>query len=137
MKCHISDHVTEICSSNLFQDFIREQVLVMGAAGVYVWPVFLFLIIESTRSLPQSAIRELTELESQSKPIVFSIPSNVAAVDLFAGDFTSKSCLEHVSQKSMGKCEYPASLTSAAICKDTLTFLCSGSQRCCSCSHLI
>ncbi|XP_074618174.1 nose resistant to fluoxetine protein 6-like isoform X2 [Acropora palmata] len=87
----------------LTQDFIREQVLVMGAAGVYVWPVFLFLIIESTRSLPQSAIRELTELESQSKPIVFSIPSNVAAVDLFAGDFTSKSCLEHVSQKSMGK----------------------------------
>ena len=81
----------------------------MGAGGVSVWPIFLFFIIESTRSLPQNAIRELTELESQSNPIVFSFPSHVAAVDLFAGDLASKSCLEHVSQKSMGKCEYPAS----------------------------
>lgn len=107
--CPISDHVTEICSSKLFQDFIRERVLVMGAAGFYVWPIFVSFIIESTRSLPQNAIRELTEHESQSNPIVFSFPSHVAAVDLFAGDLASKSCLEHVSQKSMGECEYPAS----------------------------
>ena len=81
----------------------------MAAAGFYVWPIFVFLSIESTRSLPQSAIREVTELQSQSNPIVFSIPSNVEAADLFAGDFASKSCLAHVPPKSMGKCEYPAS----------------------------
>ena len=94
----------------------------MAAAGFYVWAIFLFLIIESTRSLPQSAVRELTELESKSNPIAFSIPSNVAAVDLFEGE----SCLHHVPQKSIPKCEYPASQPTTTICKDTLMFPCSG-----------